>query len=487
MEVETGLGLGWTGHPLYDAGLAALVVFAGKNSPDDLTDADFENFAQYAEKAYFASDMVSSISVLFTLNNFMNPSYSLETKRQKTGEVLRSFANKAARDDLPMDVYTNQAAGEIAARDLIPMLTGRDTVNFSPYGHTGLPVSGHTLVILQALTLAALRSQGKILVIAADDPKLTLKIIRKWQPEIRRRVQLSEIKGEQIKSPQTRIIKVLVELENERRPDEEAELSSAITVYHLSNSGQGPSMTIYLLPATVTRFVQIAQIPRFKLAWQTISRRSWVRPKEKGSVPDINSEPDAESQRSLPNRFYDALFSLPQEATSFIRRFLKGSVKSVVKRGVNNSEAEREQAEQLLKSIWNLTELFLEEVLNMDKERIGAIRDLGDALAVEVAGENDRRLFDSLTRQVRTYGELRGQILKVNKRRLKNRQAPVLDFDGFLLIFEEGEELAKTDWRLAWDLVQMRFFDELYRRKWFDLHREALEESETEEEELALA
>jgi len=68
-------GLCWTNHALVDVGLAALVAYAGRGSPEELTWADLESFAQYAEHALLTKTMRSHASVLFTINtSYLNPS-----------------------------------------------------------------------------------------------------------------------------------------------------------------------------------------------------------------------------------------------------------------------------------------------------------------------------------------------------------------------------------------------------------------------------
>jgi hypothetical protein len=52
--------------------------------------------------------------------------------------------------------------------------------------------------------------------------------------------------------------------------------------------------------------------------------------------------------------------------------------------------------------------------------------------------------------------------------------------DEFLEIFEEGEELPRVDWRLAWDLVLIRIIEKLYEAKWFEKNREVLESADEE-------
>lgn len=41
-------GLQWTGHPLVDAGVAALTALAGRQAPEEVTPADLERFVEAA-------------------------------------------------------------------------------------------------------------------------------------------------------------------------------------------------------------------------------------------------------------------------------------------------------------------------------------------------------------------------------------------------------------------------------------------------------
>ena len=51
-----------------------------------------------------------------------------------------------------------------------------------------------------------------------------------------------------------------------------------------------------------------------------------------------------------------------------------------------------------------------------------------------------------------------------------------MDFDDFLSVFEIGEDLPQTDWRLAWDLVLIRLIDRLHEQGWIRQSAEAAED-----------
>jgi CRISPR-associated protein Cst1 len=71
-------------------------------------------------------------------------------------------------------------------------------------------------------------------------------------------------------------------------------------------------------------------------------------------------------------------------------------------------------------------------------------------------------------------------VIQASKQRLQRGSGPVISFDAFLEVFEEGDELPRVDWRLAWDLVLIRVIEKLYEAKWFENNRDALLEEEKE-------
>jgi CRISPR-associated protein Cst1 len=474
-------GLFWTNHALVDVGLAALVAYAGRGSPEELTWADLESFAQYAEHALLTKTMRSHASVLFTINtSYLNPSTKEEDRPRLLRELLNSF--KKTPKETPSDaaalcVYCGRPSARRAYRDLVPMLTGRGVINFFPQGRHGLPICGFCLLCLQAAAFGAPSCEGRALVIQADDPYITLSFVQEWLPQVRQWVQLSEQTGEKVEAfsaPRTRVIEMLVKLERERQ-HELNRSQGGITVYHLSNSGQGPDISIYTLPSAVVRFVQLAQTPRYRAAWQALVDRAWEL-QTPGKQQKAAGDGTRQRQR---NYLYEDLFRLPDDAPRFIRVYLLRRRFRRTRPGTAQQDPRStyQGLHEADLTSWSLTELFLQEVLGMDLQRIALIRALGDKLAAEIDTTNDSRLF-MRAYTARRYDEVRRLLLRSSFMRLHRNEEPVVSFDDFLTIFEDGEELARADWRLAWDLVLVRLIDGLYKRGWLTKHKEVIAEAE---------
>lgn len=119
----------------------------------------------------------------------------------------------------------------------------------------------------------------------------------------------------------------------------------------------------------------------------------------------------------------------------------------------------------------------------MNKERIEQIRLLGDRLASYVKENNDKGFFRNFFVEQRGYDYLRSHLLKANLRQVKQGKAPLLNFDPYLEVFEEGEELAYRDWRLARDLLLIRMIERLYEQGWLGSNQDTLSDLEENEKE----
>jgi CRISPR-associated protein Cst1 len=171
------------------------------------------------------------------------------------------------------------------------------------------------------------------------------------------------------------------------------------------------------------------------------------------------------------NFLYEDLFGLPANAPHFVRTYFLRHTYRYAREGDPRREYSLVRQRDLVS--WEVTALFLREVIGMERTRIEAIRALADRIAAHIV-ENDRRFFQAFYRANR-YRVLRNLLIKASNARLRKGQAPLIGFDEFLVVFEEGEESAQVDWALARDLVLIRAIEELHRQEWFGKEPAVLE------------
>ena len=478
----------YTGHPLVDIGIATIAAFAGKRDPTALTPDDLDEIASYMEENYVVEPLKSFLTVIFLNSGFTQPAYNKQPEKRKiyAQKILRAYREETP--ELPEKcVFTGKQAAAVsfdikdelplgrAYRQHIPLVTGEDVINFHPYGEAGLPVSGEALLALHACPLGCAKVGGRLLAVHADDFALTYRFAKLFLKDNRKGIQTAQLAGEKklLEPPQraaTLLISMLLYMEQERMDAEEDELPVSITAYHFS-SGKRVALDIYHIPIEITEFMREAMSARYRQVWDKLRNRGWQiveakRSKKKNADVEDNAQPRF-------NVLYEELFNLPEGSARFIRRyFLRLPERSKLPGDPRATYSIRGEADLIS---WDLTELFLQKVVSMDNKRIQEIRILGDILAEYVNRENDKKFFHNFLTAKR-YDVLRSALIRVNVGCLKRGESPVVCFEPYIEIFEHGEDLPYSDWRLARDLVLIRLVEKLYGLGWLEANKEAIPE-----------
>lgn len=447
----------YTGHPLIDVGLATLTAFVDKRRPEELTDEDVSAFAQYVTEQYPKPVWTNYLSCVFTMNSsYSQPSWDQQRRVEESRKFLQGKDPRAVGLNC---AFSGVPADTIADRRHLPMLTGEATLNFFPSSRGGLPMSRGYLVAAQGCPLGSRRSEGRALSVhCLDDPDLTFRFAQKCLEENRRLLLIPSTDGKfpDAKRPKTLLMVTLLELEQHRGDAESIGAGApSIDVYHWSNSGQGPETRVYRLPSELMGFLRKVQKAPYDRPWSRIVEAAWERKPEPKKVKKTEGPVD-EGWKPQRNFLYEDLFDLPIKAARFIRTYLlRHSFRGVLDtdpRALYLKERSRETVS------WTLTELFLKEVMGMNKQRLEALRSLADRLASHVVQQSDKKFFDQLYRSQR-YDHLRNLLIKGSRNELARGRQPLVTLQEFLEIFESGE---RFEWSLARDLLLIRMIEKLY-------------------------
>lgn len=486
------LKLRYCGHPLVDVGLATITSFANKIDPGELIEADLEAIADYMAIEYTRNPMRGYLTVAFPNSGFTQPAYFEQPDKQNfyKEKVLRSFRANTPRlpeldlfmglpvVDVSLDVTGNLPPGH-AYRQHIPLLTGEDVINFHPNGEAGTQISGEALLAIQALPLGSAKCGGRMLFVHSDNSEIMQYFAAKYLEGNRLAIQLAQSSGsdkmpETEKKYRTLLIHTLWEALRKQTLEAGNNQPFSITVYHLSNSGQGASLDIYYFPNQIISFLRELRSPTNIKTWERIVNRAW-------EITKVNKR-DGNSPAPTRNYLYDDLFSLSGDvfvrAPRFIRTyFLRHAVRFVESKTDPRGSYSIATESDLVS--WKLTELFLRRIVNMEKDRIEQIRILGDALANYIQKQNDKRFFRAFYTTGR-YDIFRTLLIKVNNENVKRGNPPFLTLDNYLAVFEESEEMVRFDWRLARDLVIIRMVESLYANGWLSGNQDMITDIEEE-------
>lgn len=505
--------LRWTGHPLADVGVATLCAMAGKEDPATLTLEDLDAAGNELHQAYTNPIFVSYLSCVFTMNApYTHPSMSEANREVALKRVL--FPHRVQPDEGThglLCAFSDLPATHLLDRSNVPMVTGEGIMNFFPAGRTELAVAAPYVLALQALPLGGRRSEGKLLIVHCDHPRFTLRFAQRYLTRNRFLINLaktnqlpdyegpSEIldrewnswdkskkkpKYPDAKAPQSLVLDDLVEIVTETSKGEMARTPCSVTVYLLSNSGQGPSLEIEHIPGEFVAFLEELHGTTYEARWRQLVRRNWqvanvvdrTRKSPKAKKNAANSD-DPRKPLQGPgrtrNELYDDLLAIFesgernwQAAARFIRRHLLTDSSFYLK-DPNSSSPPRLRREHLELIDWQLTDLFLRKVLGMNKERLESIRRFADRLAEFIDEHNDRRLFRNL---VFTSGEgqYRALLTKVQRQYAHDRNALLFGFDEYLDLFLADDAGDYVSWSLVRDLISIRLVEQLFHKKFFD-------------------
>ncbi len=471
--------LQYSGHPFYDVGVATITAFSEKSDPSLVTKNDLERVASFMEKQFVVPPLNSFLTIAFPNSGFTQPAYIGQPEKRiaYARRVLRAYEKDKPSVEGEKCVFTGEPAVAVAFSDdapagrvfrqHIPLTTGEKVINFHADGVAGLPVSGKALLCIHAFPLGCAKCAGKLLAVHSDDPEILLYYAEIFLRNNRANLSYAQASGSS-KMPEYKMrhkTLLLNELESAFHNHKEKKPFS-VTAYYLSNSGQGPAMDIYFLPLEITLFLKRVQSPIYKGSWQKIVSKSWRPDDKKGNATTLNY-------------LYEDIFMLPDNAPQFLSTyFLRTAVRSAKKGDPRKGYSPLREAELVS---WDITALFLQEVIDMDKERIGAIRDLGDRLANYIHGTNDKKFFRGFFTEQR-YGYFSTLLQKANLNWVKQGNAPLLIFDPYIEVFEEGKNLPYYNWRLSRDLLLIRMIEQLYEKGWLGNNEDVLVEIENESE-----
>jgi CRISPR-associated protein Cst1 len=464
-----------------------------KSDPTLLTLEDLDSAADEMGRYYFSGALTSYLTCVFMNSEYVQPGSGDKknaSRKRYADRIL--LAHRAPAEEPAVGhscAFSGQPATHLIHRGQMPLLTGEGVLNFFAASAGGLFVSGPYLTALQALPLGGRRSEGKLLIAHSDDPSLTLALARNFVEDNRRLLglalssRLPEREGpseslarehaswdaakKQPKYPDakaafTLIASDLLDVMREQRAAKAPESAASLHVYWLSSSGQGPSLEIFTLPSNLIRFFREVWKATTNAAWERLLRRGWVvrpeQPKQsKVRAKDKSTRPLVGPGRSRNPVLADLLsiyadgFVDKDRARSFVRRHLLAVQRGAVERPEDCN--------------WELTDLFLKEVLGMTLDRIERIRAFADLLASYIARKNDKSLFETLMFKAR-YSDFRNALVKAQRREYKDQKNLLFGLDEYVAVFEAEDSAGYADWSLVRDLICIRLIEQLHKGQW---------------------
>ncbi len=490
--------LRFTGHALVDVGIAGLCAFRKRSRPEDLVFEDLDAAASFMEEHYYGGALVSYLTCVFMNSSFVQRTETESTKRAFIAQYVRAHRATPHSDVAGMRcAFSGEPATSPLVRTHLPMFSGEGVLNFRPNGEAFVPAAGAYVVALMFLPMASRRAEGRLLAVHADDPALMLRFAKRYLDDNRRLLALplpttrapihegydreqpmwdaakKRYKFADAKGPRSLVVHDLTAIAAEALPSDARPRPTALTAYLLSSSGQGPSLDVFHVPSGAVTFVVKAAGASTASAWRAVAARfqALSEADDDGGTVSSSGKKRAGVNKAKPiagragwSRNYafedlcgifDAGFTDRAAAAQWLRRHLLSRI---------DREGERATYGDARARNWRLAELFLKEVLGMNKGRIDSIRVFADKLAGWIHAKNAKKLYNALTFQ--RLRDLQDALRSAQRESATGQLLFGLDEYRDVWLHDDG------DVYLARDLICIRVVERLHELGYFAAHPE---------------
>lgn len=419
----------FTGNPFVDAGMWALSQWVGKK-PYELSKDDLKKSIDEIVSLYLTPKWSKNLYQIFPNNPITNN--AVKDKKDRYSLILEDLIDNIT----PLGDYGDciscgrRNVIQKSAKDRIPLTGSKKLINFFSYCADGADYCSACTFAVQFSPLITYFCANMLLIHSNSD-----KIMQHWSERaiknIRFQITSNNYTGclnDGFKNPKNALFHVMQDIilhYDERWHSE----NPSIDFYHFTNFNQGPNLTLYHVPTPVFRF--LAYIPQHEKfpEWLRIARRgykfvNWEKVKEENEY------------KNNPNTVYENLLN----GKSIIGFFI-----------------DRKNREAL--GGWDLLKHYLEEVRNMDENRIETIKKVGDELAEYIKSSDDLNTLKKLE-TASNYKNYRNILRIIIKKRIKNgADEPLFSFDEYVKnLFPEGN----LTWRETQDLILFRIYEVLH-------------------------
>jgi CRISPR-associated protein Cst1 len=452
----------YTGNPYVDAGVAVLELRLQKACAK-FTLHDLDSQAKEIRREYTKSLWKSCLMVHLPNCAWTQKDLSSEKNKAYLSKVLESYKPEFPELDRKC-AFCGRPAKIFADRRYVPLLTGETIMSSGSGGAPGLPVCGWCVYAVHFYPFATLKVEGRPLFWWSPDPLWTVRLTQIFIEKLNQVLALASEELPKLRWPKTQLLQAardaIIKLENKKSSP--VPPLSDIAGIHATNYGTDPNFEELHIPRGLLEFWQEAgSFP----AYREIENRAWETQTVKAKLKKNKKTKDTEEIKE------DKDSGKTQIPFEFIRRnYLYESLGEAFRSTDFQREAKlvaanfflRRHGKNVTSGTLEVTELFLQKVAGMERERLEAIREIADHIADHlIIGAGERRAAGQLIRRKLRLGEFL-QFLSYVQRKLSDAHKP-LSWEKILtaLNLQSDEDRTASDYWLVQELVLIRLYERL--------------------------
>ncbi|QIB27299.1 type I-B CRISPR-associated protein Cas8b1/Cst1 [Caloranaerobacter azorensis] len=436
----------FTGNPFVDAGIWGIMAWLNKKSPMDIEIEELKDEFEDITNLYTTDQWKKLMHYLFPNNPIVNPSYKGKHKK-KYIEYLNKLTNqiKLVGNNGTCISCGKRGIVSQAKRNNVPLTGSGKLRNYFSYAQEGADYCPVCILSIQFLPLVLYICGGRVILISSDSKKVMRRWANKCIEMVRRQILLKEFErgiNENYMLPHNSLFHIVGDLILEKNAEEFKGNKVSIRVYYFTNYGQSPDIEIFDLPSKVFSFLVYLK--------QTNEYKKWFEVVNRGFLKEIDDE--EEKYKKYRNIVYEKLLN----NESIIHYFMDN--------------------ERNTYGTWNILNLYLKEVREMDDRKIELIKNLGDKIAIYIKNSDKLKRLTDLERAQKYY-EFTNILRLISKDRIKqNAKEPLFSLDDYVeIVYRENY----PEWKEVRDLILFRIYENLH--DWLISKEEYKKEVEREE------
>lgn len=423
----------YTGNPFVDAGITAMLVWFGKDKPEEIEKEDLEKLIDEITDLYIKEGWNKIMYSIFPNSKLTNPSV-----KDKKGEYGK-FLNELLSEITPLSTGGNCIAcgrrnfKRHFTKTQVPLTGTSDFVNFFSYGSEGADYCSACALAIQFSPLIFYKA-GNLVCLQSNNKEVEKIYANKCKAFIDMQKATKKYTGcndEGYTNPINALFHLATDiiLTYDRR-DWQKE-NTNIRLYYFTNFNQPPidNLSIYDMPDKIFKFLAYALQHEEKDNWKKIIKRGYISSKK------VDLE-DEGKYKNLRNDVYERLL----RGQSILGYFIDTSERKTL---VN----------------WSFLEYYMKGVRGLEEKRLETIKRVSDDIAqlIKMKG-NVRRLTQLETSK--TYGDFRNVLRLIIKDRISaGLEKPLFTIDEYeKYLFPEGN----LSWKETQDLIIFRLYEQLH-------------------------
>ncbi|KAA6348131.1 hypothetical protein EZS27_004405 [termite gut metagenome] len=277
-----------TGDPFADVG-----GFVIKELEERFPDKDILELIEYVTKIY-VDKWEAKLNPFFLNSKITQPAFDAKKKVEETMRYFQSLIDETDCKGIGVCRITGQQTKlSIAGRDN-SVLSGSGTfVNFHHTFEGGIMVSKEALIRFHFLPFGCMYLQGKIALIHSYDEYYTEYFARtncKSNLAAIGKNTSTGILQSECKSPGTALFRFIDTATMDYKRKGGTKKKGSLTLYHFSNFGASPEVTVHSVPNQLFRFYHFTQGPEVKSDWNSFIAGYYVNSEYKSAK--YNEETD---------------------------------------------------------------------------------------------------------------------------------------------------------------------------------------------------